>query len=110
MLTINDQAARKITALLHEKGLSPENHGLRITIHGGGCSGFMYQMELSEAREADKVFIHEESGARAFVDAKSLLLIGGSVINYSDALTDAGFKVENPQAKDTCGCGQSFAV
>ena len=86
------------------------SRGLRISIAGGGCSGFMYQMELSEIREDDKVFLHEDTGSRVFIDSKSVLLLGGSIVDYSDGLTDAGFKVRNPDAKDTCGCGLSFGV
>ena len=110
MITMTDKAAQKITQLLGERDLSPATHGLRIAVSGGGCSGFMYHMEFAEAREDDNVYSHDGSEARVLVDAKSALLLGGSVVDYSDALTDAGFKVGNPQATDTCGCGQSFAV
>ena len=110
MISMTDKAARKIEALLADRGESSSDHGLRIAVHGGGCSGFMYQMELTETREDDNIYPHEETDAKILIDPKSALLLGGSVIDWSDALTDAGFKVTNPKATDTCGCGQSFAV
>ena len=110
MITITEKAAEKIKTLLEQKEESLESSGLRITVSGGGCSGFMCHMELTHMRDDDNVFTHEEIGSRVFVDAKSLLLLGGSIVDYSEALTDAGFKVKNPNATDSCGCGLSFSV
>ena len=110
MISITEKAAKKIQTLLAEKGLDAATHGLRISIAGGGCSGYMYQMDLTERREGDNVYPAEDAPAKVLVDPKSALLLGGSTVDYSDGLTDAGFKVLNPHAKDSCGCGLSFSV
>lgn len=108
MLTITDNAASHITRLLAEKGLPAGTHGLRLGVAGGGCSGFQYIMDLAEPKEDDNVYAHGD--ARVFVDPKSVLLIGGSVLDYNDGLTGAGFVVRNPQSSGSCGCGMSFSV
>jgi len=108
MLTITEKAARKIKDLLQERDLDPQKHGLRIGVAGGGCSGFQYMMDLGEKKEEDNTYSREE--ALVFIDPKSALLVGGSVLDYNDGLTGAGFVVTNPQATGTCGCGMSFSV
>ena len=82
--------------------------GLRVKVVGGGCSGLQYRMELDSAQDRDKVF--ERDGARLIVDKKSFLYLNGSELDYSEELMASGFKVVNPNAKRTCGCGESFVV
>jgi iron-sulfur cluster assembly accessory protein len=108
MLTLSPKAAGRILDLLRAEGKSPEAFGLRVAVEGGGCSGFQYRMEIGQASPGDNVYEHE--GARVIVDPKSLLFIGGSIVDYSDGLTAAGFTVRNPNATGTCGCGTSFSV
>ncbi len=80
-----------------------------MKIAGGGCSGLMYRLEWAAGpEEGDEVF--EKDGFRVFIDKKSLLFLNGSELRYEDALTGAGFKFVNPNAKGTCGCGESFHV
>jgi iron-sulfur cluster assembly accessory protein len=82
---------------------------LRIAVDGGGCSGFQYSFDLVGEAEADDLRIERE-GAVALVDPVSLPLLQGSVIDFVDELIGAQFKVMNPNAKSSCGCGVSFSI
>lgn len=108
MLSITDQAATKIKSILENEGRDPAEWALRIGVEGGGCSGFQYKMDWCQPAEGDNICEH--SGARVAIDPKSLLLVSGSVLNYNDTLTGAGFVIQNPNATSTCGCGESFSV
>ncbi len=104
MLTLTATAVGKVKEIMAERG---EAGGLRIAIIGGGCSGFQYQMSLDpEAQADDKVF--EQDGLRVFVDSRSMLYLDGTQVDYVDGLNGSGFKFDNPNAKSTCGCGESF--
>ena len=107
MITVSDEAAEKIRSLLHREGAS--DRGLRVAVRGGGCSGFQYKLEFEEeAGDMDQVV--ESNGVRIFVDPKSSLYLNGVILRYDDGLMGAGFQVENPNARTTCGCGESFSV
>jgi iron-sulfur cluster assembly accessory protein len=108
MLTISDKAADKIKTLLEGEKKSPDSWGLRLGIEGGGCSGLQYKLDLTEKREGDREFLHR--GARVYIDEKSLQYVDNSTVDFFDALTGAGFKIVNPQEKNSCGCGTSFSV
>jgi iron-sulfur cluster assembly protein/iron-sulfur cluster insertion protein len=86
----------------------PENQGknLRVYVEQGGCSGMQYGMVFDEKREGDCV--SEESGVQVLVDPISADYLRGTVVDFSDALTAGGFKISNPNAKQSCGCGKSF--
>jgi iron-sulfur cluster assembly accessory protein len=107
MVTVTDLAVEKIKALLQEQG-NP-GYGVRMGILGGGCSGFQYKMDFEEqAGDLDQVI--EDNGVRLFVDAKSCLYLSGATLDYQDGLLGAGFKIDNPNARSTCGCGESFTI
>ncbi|MBI4553768.1 MAG: iron-sulfur cluster insertion protein ErpA [Candidatus Latescibacteria bacterium] len=107
MVTVTETAAEKIRTMLTDQG-HPE-YGLRMMIMGGGCSGFQYRLAFDkEASEADRVI--EAHGVRVFVDMKSAIYLMGSELDYVEGLMGAGFKINNPNAKGTCGCGESFHV
>ncbi len=92
-----------------KKDLGHDNGALRVSVVGGGCSGFSYKMAFeTEAKPGDKDFIEE--GIRVLVDAKSALFIQGLRIDYTDGLNGSGFVYENPKAAKSCGCGTSFSV
>ena len=111
MLTISEKAADKIRHLIESEGNSTETHGLRIKVDSGGCSGFQYQMDFVELpSEEGDLKVYDNEGSRVIIDSKSLLFVGGSVVDYLDGLTGAGFTIRNPNATGTCGCGQSFSV
>ena len=106
-ITLHDSAVEQLRKLLAERQ-TPEA-GLRLAVRGGGCSGLAYVMEWSEKpREKDKIF--EREGVRVFVDPKSYLYLIGTEIVYESTLMASGFKLNNPNVKGSCGCGESFSV
>jgi iron-sulfur cluster assembly protein len=105
-LTLSPAAAKKIAAIMAEDSTAA---GVRLAVEGGGCSGFQYDIRIVPAAEADDVII-ERDGARLFVDSVSLEFLQGSVFDWSDELIGAAFKVRNPNAKSSCGCGVSFSI
>ena len=105
-VTLTEAAAARIRAIGAAEGRSLM---LRVAVDAGGCSGFQYQFDLVEAAEPDDLRI-ERDGAAALVDEVSLPLLTGSEIDFVDALAGAEFRVVNPNAKSSCGCGVSFSV
>ena len=106
-ITLHESAVRRLKMMLEERQ-TPEA-GLRIAVRGGGCSGLSYVMEWAEKpREKDKIF--ERDGVRVFVDSKSYLYLLGTEITYEETLMASGFKLNNPNVKSACGCGESFSV
>jgi len=87
----------------------PASAGLRVAVEGGGCSGFQYEIAVAPAPNADDLVI-ERDGARLFVDPVSLPFLLGSEVDWVDELIGASFKVKNPNATSSCGCGVSFSV
>jgi len=108
MITITDKGAAKVREFLAAQGPDAAAAGLRVGVRGGGCSGFQYQLAFDEAQPDDQVF--EDHGLKLLVSPQALSYVDGSQIDYVDALTGAGFKVENPNVVAACGCGSSFRV
>ncbi|MAG59992.1 iron-sulfur cluster insertion protein ErpA [Candidatus Woesebacteria bacterium] len=106
MITLSTTAAEKVTALLVER---PSQAGLRVGVRGGGCSGFTYFLEFEDKIDAKDREL-ESHGVKIIVDSKSYLYLMGIEIDYLDNLNGAGFKFNNPNAKRTCGCGESFSI
>ena len=104
MIGISEGAAAKIRDLVAD---APER-GLRLRVVGGGCSGLQYKLDVDATKPGDKVF--ERDGARVFTDRRSYLYLLGSELDYAESLMESGFRVENPNVKKSCGCGQSFSV
>lgn len=104
MITLTEEAAKQIETLVAESGI--EAAGLRIFIEKGGCSGLQYTMQIAEKVEGDTTV--ESNGSRIYLDEKSAGYLKGSTIDYSDSLSSTGFRIQNPNAKQTCGCGTSF--
>src|ERR1041385_3320259 len=108
MLTISDAAAKKAQALLQKMG--KPGAALRIRVVSGGCSGLDYKIEPdAEAPKATDTVV-EEKGVKVYLDAKGLLYMAGSELDYAATLMSSGFKIRNPQAAAECSCGQSFTV
>ncbi|MEE1877756.1 iron-sulfur cluster insertion protein ErpA [Altererythrobacter litoralis] len=105
-LTLTPAAAKRV-ATIAEKQVKPAI--LRLSVEGGGCSGFQYKFDLAEAPEADDT-VSETDGVRLVVDPISLDLVAGSVVDFVESLGGAAFRVENPQAAAGCGCGSSFGI
>ena len=104
VVSVTESAAAEVKSL---RAL-PENAGktLRIFVEQGGCSGMQYGMVFDEKREGD--LVSEQNGVAVLVDAISAQYLRGTVVDFSDALTGGGFKISNPNAKQSCGCGKSF--
>jgi len=83
---------------------------VRLEVLGGGCSGFQYKFGFDAASNAEADVVVERNGAKLVIDKTSLELLAGSEIDYTESLMEAGFKVNNPNAESSCGCGASFAV
>ena len=108
MIEVTNGAADQIRTLLSEDG-KLETHGLRMKVVGGGCSGLQYQLSFDDMiRDIDSEI--EFEGVKVIVDEKSALYLVGSRLDFVDSLQESGFKIENPNASNTCGCGQSFAA
>jgi iron-sulfur cluster assembly accessory protein len=105
-VTLSQSAAERIRAIAAREGRPLM---LRVAVEGGGCSGFQYQFDLVDAAEAEDLKI-ERDGAAALVDIVSLALLSGSEIDFVDQLAGAEFRVRNPNAKSSCGCGVSFSI
>lgn len=108
MINVTDKAKTRISELLKEDGRT-EQHNVRVSVKGGGCSGLMYDLDFDDKiNPADQVF--EDKGVKILVDKKSLLYLLGTTLDFSDGLNGKGFQFVNPNASRTCGCGESFAV
>ena len=108
MIQITETAAQRIKFLMGKQGLA--EGGLRVGVKGGGCSGMSYVFAWEkEARTGDEVF-DGPVGTKIFVDKKSYLFLKGCVLDYDTSLMSKGFVLSNPNAKASCGCGQSFTV
>ena len=108
LVNVTTAAGERIAQLLGEDG-KLDSHGLRMKVIGGGCSGLQYQLSFDDAvGDTDNAF--ESSGVRVIVDEKSSLYLVGCQVDFVDTLQESGFKIENPNASNTCGCGQSFSA
>ena len=105
-VTLSSNAARRLHTLSEAEGHPVM---LRVAVDGGGCSGFQYRFDLVEQAEPDDVRI-ERDGQAALVDDVSMALLRGSEIDYVDELARAEFRVRNPNARSSCGCGVSFSI
>ncbi|WP_283121288.1 iron-sulfur cluster assembly protein IscA [Neisseria subflava] len=106
MITITENAAKHINNYLTKRG---KGLGVRLGVKTSGCSGMAYNLEfVDEVNEDDLIF--EEYGARVYIDPKSLVYLDGTQIDYTKEGLQEGFKFENPNVKDSCGCGESFHV
>jgi iron-sulfur cluster assembly protein len=107
MIQLTDTAVGKVKEILGAQDPKPE--GLRISVVGGGCSGFSYSMAFeSSAGLLDKTYNFD--GLKVFIDQASLLYLDGASVDYVETLEGAGFKFNNPNVKSTCGCGSSFSA
>ena len=105
-ISLSPAAARRIHSLAHDEGRPLM---LRVAVNAGGCSGFQYEFDLVDEADTDDLTI-ERDGAKAVVDQCSMVLLKGSQIDFVDELVGAQFRVNNPNAKSSCGCGVSFSV
>ena len=105
-IALTERAARRINEIMAGE---PAGSMLRISVNGGGCSGFQYAFDVDATRQDDDLVV-EQDGATVLVDEVSLQYMDGSVIDFVDDLIGQSFKIENPQATASCGCGTSFSL
>ena len=104
MITLTPGAIAKVKSILADQN---EQSGLRIAVVGGGCSGFQYQMTLDKEPNSDDK-IMDMDGLKVFVDTRSLVYLNGTQVDYVDTPDGSGFKFDNPNAKASCACGETF--
>ncbi|MBI4430369.1 MAG: iron-sulfur cluster assembly accessory protein [Candidatus Omnitrophica bacterium] len=105
-IDLTDAAKIEVKRLLDRE--NQQDLGLRLGVQGGGCSGLSYKLNFDKSRGGDNIL--EMGSFRVFVDPKSFLYLNGIMLDYVDSLEEKGFKFINPNAKNTCGCGESFSV
>ena len=103
MIHVTDNAVRQLQSLLSQR---PESRGLRVEVAKGGCSGLHYEMTLGERKDGDAVV--ERDGVQFFIDDESVSYLQGATLDFVGGLTGTGFRIVNPNASRTCGCGSSF--
>lgn len=113
-ITVTEKAAAAVKSIVAEQRqagtVGAEQVYLRLSVKGGGCSGFQHKLDLDHNYNAKTDELMEFHGVPVVIDRKSLLYIAGAVVDYHNELNRTGFSVTNPNAKTTCGCGSSFSV
>ena len=106
-IIVTEKAVKRLKAVMSSEG--KEDHVLRMSVEGGGCSGMSYKMDFDMTQgDFDKVF--ETNGLKVVCDLKSWLYLKNITVDYSDDMLTGGFKIKNPNADRTCGCGTSFSA
>ena len=108
MLTLTQVAAEKVKAIMKSEG-APADHGLRVSVMGGGCSGFQYGFTFDEEVAEDDTIVERE-GVSLVVDPMSFQYLAGAEVDYQEGLEGSRFVIKNPNATTTCGCGSSFSI
>lgn len=107
LIQITDKALEQIKSISHAE--NPDGtKGLRLAVTGGGCSGLSYKIEFAAEKEKDNIL--DFSGVKVLIDPKSVIYLKGIVLDFKDGLNGKGFVFDNPNAKNTCGCGESFSL
>ena len=104
-VTIKPKASKQVKYLMTD---FPSDIGLRLAVKGGGCSGLSYDLQFTAQEEDDTIF--ENDGYKIFMDSKSMIYLKGMALDYDDGLNGKGFQFINPNATQTCGCGESFSM
>jgi len=107
LIDITDKAVEQIHNIFESEG-ADYSRGLRLAVIGGGCSGLQYKIEFSEPKDKDNIISLDK--LKVLIDPKSSIYLKGVILDFKDGLNGKGFVFENPNAKNTCGCGESFTV
>lgn len=107
IISITDKAIQQIKHIAETENADGKK-GLRLAVTGGGCSGLSYKIEFSDAKEKDNVL--QFGDVKVLIDPKSVIYLKGIVLDFKDGLNGKGFVFDNPNAKNTCGCGESFSL
>ncbi|HXV31783.1 MAG TPA: iron-sulfur cluster insertion protein ErpA [Sinorhizobium sp.] len=105
-VTLSDAAAKRIAAILQSEA---DKTAMRVSVEGGGCSGFSYKFDLVDKQNDDDLVL-EKGNAKVLIDSLSLVYMGGSEIDFVDNLLGQSFQIKNPNAVASCGCGTSFSI
>ncbi|ANL71859.1 Fe-S cluster biosynthesis protein ErpA [Rhizobium phaseoli] len=105
-VTLSDAAAKRIAAII---GAEAGKSALRVSVEGGGCSGFSYKFDLADSADDDDIIV-EKYDAKVLIDSLSLVYMAGSEIDFVDNLLGQSFQIKNPNAVASCGCGTSFSI
>ncbi|WP_028747395.1 iron-sulfur cluster insertion protein ErpA [Rhizobium mesoamericanum] len=105
-VTLSDAAAKRIAAIV---GTEPGKSALRVSVEGGGCSGFSYKFDLADDVQDDDTVV-QKNDAKVLIDSLSLVYMAGSEIDFVDNLLGQSFQIKNPNAVASCGCGTSFSI
>lgn len=108
-LTVTDAAAKEVRHIISEQKM-PDTVRLRVRVVGGGCSGYQTKLDLDENTNEKLDVLFDSNGVACVVDKRSALYLDGAIIDWQDDLNKRGFKVSNPNAKTTCGCGSSWST
>jgi len=108
-ITVTESAAREVRRLIAGKPTSEKLY-LRMRVEGGGCSGFQHKLDLDTDANPARDEVFEFHGVPVVVDKRSLVYLDGATVDYQDDLNRRGFRIDNPNAKSTCGCGSSFSM
>jgi iron-sulfur cluster assembly protein len=109
IVDLTESAVKQVSRLLtKEPDKNPESYGFRLAIKGGGCSGLSYDLRFDQRQEKD--LIQDFQNIKVFVDPKSAIYLKGMIVDFDDGLMGKGFVFKNPNATNTCGCGESFSV
>jgi len=108
LIHVTEAASERIHQLLEKEG-KLASHGLRMKVIGGGCSGLRYELAFDDRVSEDDTEV-DVNGVRVIVDDKSALYLVDTTLDFVDTLQESGFKMNNPNAQSTCGCGESFGV
>lgn len=108
IVLLTESAVKQVAHLLSKEGKDPENYGLRLAIKGGGCSGLSYDLKFDS--KTDKDYIQNSDSFKVFIDPKSSIYLKGMTVDFDDSLMGKGFVFKNPNASNTCGCGESFSA
>lgn len=107
IIKITDKALQQIKSIVQAENTNG-SRGLRLAVVGGGCSGLSYKIEFSDQKDKDNILNFD--GVKVLIDPKSVIYLKGIVLDFKDGLTGKGFVFDNPNAKNTCGCGESFTI
>lgn len=107
LIKITDKALEQVKEIFNNEKPGP-NKGLRLAVVGGGCSGLQYKIEFSDQKDKDNIL--EKENIKILVDPKSSIYLKDVILDFKDGLNGKGFVFENPNASNTCGCGESFSV
>ena len=110
MILITEKAAQAIKRIQEKEAPAPGEGMLRVMVVGGGCSGYSYKLGFDNQPAAANDQVFEQNGVKIVCDAKSMLFLGGTELDFSDGLNGTGFVFNNPNAKRKCGCGTSFSA